>query len=236
MTKNKGRALLRFTALAVLIALFVFLLYEVGVIELFLNEEKLRKFIHSLGPFGVIGFIVLQAFQVVAAPIPGEVTGLLGGYLYGTFWGIVFSTIGLTLGSVFAFLLGRVFGKPFVEKVVDPMILNKFDYLLHHKGAFLVFFLFLIPGFPKDYLSYVLGLSRLSLLEFTVIAGVGRLLGTTLLSLGGDYLRHHQYEKFLTLAGAGIAVTLIVWLFKDKIERILRIWHISRYKRNKNKK
>ncbi|MEN2993724.1 MAG: VTT domain-containing protein [Thermodesulfovibrio sp.] len=236
MTKNKTKALLRFIALAVLIAFFVFLLYEFGVIELFLNEEKLKNFINSLGPFGVIGFIVLQAFQVVAAPIPGEVTGLLGGYLYGTFLGIVFSTIGLTLGSVFAFLLGRVFGKPFVEKVVDPMILNKFDYLLHHKGAFLVFFLFLIPGFPKDYLSYILGLSRLSLLEFTAIAGVGRLLGTTLLSLGGDYLRHHQYEKFLTLAGIGIVVTLIVWLFKDKIERILRVWHISRYKKNKNKK
>lgn len=72
----------------------------------------------------------------MAAPIPGEVTGLLGGYLYGTFGGIVLSTIGLTLGSVFAFILGRVFGKPFVEKVVDPLVLNKFDYLLHHKGAF----------------------------------------------------------------------------------------------------
>ncbi|MCS7215933.1 MAG: VTT domain-containing protein [Thermodesulfovibrio sp.] len=236
MTKNKGRALLRFTALAVLIALFVLLLYEFGVIELFLNEEKLRKFIHSLGPFGVIGFIVLQAFQVVAAPIPGEVTGLLGGYLYGTFLGVILSTIGLTIGSVFAFVLGRVFGKPFVEKVVDPTVLNKFDYLLHNKGTFLVFFLFLIPGFPKDYLSYLLGLSKLSLLEFTVIAGVGRLLGTTLLSLGGNYLRHHEYEKFLSLAGIAVVLTLLVWLFKDKIERLLRIWHINKYKKEKNKK
>jgi uncharacterized membrane protein YdjX (TVP38/TMEM64 family) len=235
--KNKltFKALLKLFALAVLIALLVFLAYEFGIIELFLNEEKLKKFIQSLGPFGVVGFIILQAFQVVAAPIPGEVTGFLGGFLYGTFLGTVLSTIGLTLGSVIAFILGRVFGKPFVERVVDPIVLSKFDYLLHHKGAFLVFFLFLIPGFPKDYLSYFLGLSRLSLFEFTVIAGVGRLFGTILLSLSGSYLRHHEYEKFLSLVGIAVIGIVTVWLFKEKIERLFRIWHIRKYKKNKKK-
>lgn len=238
MVKNKitQRALLRFLILAVLIAFIIFLFYEIGLIEFFLNEEKLKKFINSLGPLGFLGFILLQAFQVVAAPIPGEVTGLLGGYLYGTVGGAILSTIGLTLGSVFAFMLGRILGKPFVERVVDPAILNKFDYLLHHKGAFLVFFLFLIPGFPKDYLSYFLGLSRLSLLEFTIIAGVGRLLGTVLLSLGGNYLRHHEYEKFFSLAGIAIVIMVTIWLFKDQLERLFRIWHIHRYRRDKEKR
>lgn len=237
MTKNKltFKALLKFFILVVLIALFAFLAYEFGIIELFLNEERLKNFIQSLGPFGFVGFVLLQAFQVVAAPIPGELTGLLGGYLYGTLLGIVLSTIGLTLGSVIAFILGRIFGKPFVEKVVDPTVLNKFDYLLYHKGFFLVFFLFLLPGFPKDYLSYFLGLSRLSLLEFTVIAGVGRLLGTILLSLSGDYLRHHEYEKFLKVAGIAVVVMGIAWLFKDKIEKTLRMWHIRRHRKSKRK-
>jgi len=238
LTKNKTtlKALLRFSILAVLIALIVYLSYRFGLIEFFLNEEKLKNFIQSLGPLGFLGFILIQAFQVVAAPIPGEVTGLLGGYLYGTVGGAILSTIGLTLGSLIAFTLGRVFGKPFVEKVVDPMVLNKFDYLLHHKGAFLVFFLFLIPGFPKDYLSYFLGLSRLSIIEFTIIAGIGRLLGTVLLSLGGSYLRHHEYEKFLRLAGIAIVAMVTIWLFKDRIERLFRMWHIHRYKRDKEKR
>jgi uncharacterized membrane protein YdjX (TVP38/TMEM64 family) len=238
LIKNKItlKALLRLLLLAVLLSLIIFFLYESGLVEFFLNEEKLKSFINSLGPLGFAGFIILQAFQVVAAPIPGEVTGLLGGYLYGTLGGAILSTIGLTLGSVFAFMLGRIFGKPFVERVVDPLILNKFDYLLHHKGAFLVFFLFLIPGFPKDYLSYFLGLSRLSLLEFTVIAGVGRLLGTVLLSLGGSYLRHHEYEKFFRLAGIAVVIMVTVWLFKDRIERLFRIWHIHRYKKDKEKR
>lgn len=238
MTKNNItlKALLRFSILVVLIALIVFFFYEFGIIEFFLNEEKLKDFINSLGPIGFLGFILLQAFQVVAAPIPGEVTGLLGGYLYGTLAGTILSTIGLTLGSVLAFGLGRIFGKPFVERVVDPVILNKFDYLLHHKGVFLVFFLFLIPGFPKDYLSYFLGLSRLSVVEFTMIAGIGRLLGTVMLSLGGSYLRHHEYEKFVGLAGIALLIMLTVWLFKDKIERIFRRWHIQRYRKGRERR
>jgi len=109
----------------VLIALIVFVSYELGIIEFFLNEEKLKNFIQSLGPAGIVGFVLLQAFQVIAAPIPGEVTGLLGGYLYGTVGGIILSTIGLTIGSMLAFILGRVFGRPFVEKVADPVVLNK---------------------------------------------------------------------------------------------------------------
>lgn len=235
-TKHLKGALIRFSILAVLALASIFLLYEFGVIEFFLNEEKLKKFIDSLGPFGFIGFILLQASQVVAAPIPGEVTGLLGGYLYGPVLGTTLSTIGLTLGSVIAFLLGRYLGRPFVEKVVDPMILYKFDYLLHHKGVFVVFFLFLIPGFPKDFLSYFLGLSRLSIFEFAVIAGVGRLLGTVLLSIGGSYLRAHEYKKFFGLAGVALVVMAVVWLYKEKIERLLRVWHIQRYRKSKQKK
>ena len=50
--------------------------------------------------------------------------------------------------------------------------MERFDYLLHHKGAFLVFLLFLIPGFPKDYLCYMLGLGHLTTLEFLAIASV----------------------------------------------------------------
>ena len=77
-------------------------------------------------------------------------TGLIGGFLYGKFLGIVLSTIGLTLGSWAAFSLSRVFGRPLVETFVKKETVDRYDYLLHHKGAFLIFLLFLIPGFPKD--------------------------------------------------------------------------------------
>ncbi|MCI0468809.1 MAG: TVP38/TMEM64 family protein [Nitrospirae bacterium] len=210
------------------------ILYETGVIHFFMSKKRLLDFLDSLGPFAFIGFILLQVLQVVAAPVPGEVTGILGGYLYGPLIGVILSTIGLTMGSYCAFALARAFGRPFVERVVDKAIMSRFDYLLHHKGAFLVFLLFLIPGFPKDYLCYILGLGHLSTTEFLVIGGTGRLFGTILLTLGGTYIRHHQYGRFFVLVGIALLVVLIAMAYRDKLERLFRIWHIIDYKKKKS--
>ncbi len=221
---NKNHIWLKLLALLSIVGGITLIFYETGSINFFLNKERLIRFLDSLGPATYIGFILLQIAQVVAAPIPGEVTGLLGGFLYGRFLGIILSTIGLTIGSYAAFTLSRIFGRPFVEKFVNKSITERFDYLLHKKGAFLAFMLFLIPGFPKDYFCYVLGLGHLSTLEFLVISGTGRLFGTVLLTIGGTYLRNHQYQKFYILMGVSLILFLVAMAFKDKLESLFRSW------------
>ncbi len=199
-----------------------------------MDREKVKSFLDSLGPLSFLGFILLQTLQVVAAPVPGEVTGFIGGYFYGPFLGIFLSTIGLTLGSLLNFSLSKTFGRPFVDKFVKKETLDKYDYLLHHKGAFLVFLLFLIPGFPKDILCYILGLGHLSTREFLVISTVGRFAGTVLLTLGGTYIRHHQYYRFSLLLGVAIVIVFLSMVYKEKLERVFRILHvISRRKAKK---
>jgi len=210
-------------------------MYHLGLFHFFMDRERLIAWIHSLGTWGFAGFILLQVIQVVAAPIPGEVTGVMGGYLYGPFVGVVLSTIGLTLGSFFAFSLSRYFGLPLTEKFVDAKTMERFDYLLHHKGAFLVFLLFLIPGFPKDYLCYILGLGHLTTLEFLAIATTGRLLGTTLLTLGGTFLRNHQYYRFFLLSGAAVVVVFLTIAYRDRLEDLFQKIH-ERHLRRKGKR
>jgi uncharacterized membrane protein YdjX (TVP38/TMEM64 family) len=214
----------------------IFILYKSGAFQFFMDRERLQGFLNSLGPLSFIGFIFLQTLQVVAAPIPGEVTGLIGGFLYGPFLGIILSTLGLTFGSWLAFFLAKTFGRPFVDKFVSRKTLDKYDYLLHHKGAFLVFLLFLIPGFPKDILCYILGLGHLSTKEFLVISTVGRFSGTLLLTLGGSFLRHHQYYRFFLLLGFAIVVVFLVMVYKERLERVFRIWHISSRKKERGRK
>jgi uncharacterized membrane protein YdjX (TVP38/TMEM64 family) len=218
-------------------ALFVWLIYKTDIIQLFTNREYLERFLSSLNPVATVAvFIVLQALQVVFAPIPGEVTGLVGGILFGEFWGVVYSTIGLTVGSYWAFALSRRFGQPFVHRFVSHALIERFDYLLHHKGAFLVFLLFLIPGVPKDALCYILGLGHLTTTEFLIIGTTGRLFGTILLTLGGSYIRHEQYQNFWVLTAVAVIVVLLAMLFRDRIERWLRLLHIRDYQRRKNKR
>jgi uncharacterized membrane protein YdjX (TVP38/TMEM64 family) len=190
-----------------------------------MDRKRIVSFLNSLGPVAFLGFIFLQVLQVVAAPIPGEVTGFIGGYLYGPVLGTLLSTIGLTIGSMMAFWLSRFFGRPFVERFVKKETMYKYDYLLHHKGAFLVFLLFLIPGTPKDFLCYILGLGHLRTKEFFIISTVGRLGGTVLLTVGGDFIRHHQYYRFSILLGIAVVAVFLSMIYKDKLERIFHSLH-----------
>ena len=202
-----------------------FFLYKSGALRFFLSRQCILNFLDSLGPFAFVGFIFLQAAQVIIAPIPGEVTGLIGGYLFGLYWGTLLSTVGLVIGSYAAFALARAFGRPFVERFVDKAILDRFDYILHHKGIFLVFLLFLIPGFPKDYLCFVVGLGHLSTREFLIISSIGRFFGTMILTLGGGFLRCQQYERFGILVLVALVLTVGMLAFRGRLERWLLTLH-----------
>lgn len=230
----KNRVWLRALIFFAAFALFIVFFYTTGTFHFFMDKRRLVQFLDSLGMWGFAGFIFLQVVQVVAAPIPGEASGLLGGYLYGPFLGVILSTIGLTIGSYIAFALSRYFGRPLTDRFVDKATMGRFDYLLHHKGAFLVFLLFLLPGFPKDYLCYILGLGHLTTLEFLTIASSGRLLGTVLLTLGGAYLRKGQYFLFFSLCGVAVVAVFVAIAYKDKLERQFRKWH-DRYQERRPK-
>ena len=214
----------------------VYALYATGTFQFFMSREKISHFLGSLGPASFLGFILLQTLQVVAAPIPGEVTGFIGGYLYGPMLGVFLSTVGLTIGSLAAFLLAKTFGSPFVDKFVKKKTIDKYAYLLHHKGAFLVFLLFLIPGTPKEILCYILGLGHLTTREFLIISTVGRFAGTVLLTLGGNYIHRQQYYRFSALFAAAIIIVFLSMVYKDRMERMFRTWHVLSRRNARRKK
>jgi uncharacterized membrane protein YdjX (TVP38/TMEM64 family) len=186
------------------------------------EKEKLRQLVKQAGPLGPLVFIAIQALQVVLAPIPGEATGFLGGFLFGAPLGFLFSTIGLTLGSIFAFLLGRLLEKKFVVKVVSPATLARFDFLMEHQGALVAFLLFLLPGFPKDYLCFILGLSPMSFRLFVILVTIGRMPGTLMLSLQGAQLYKGNYLDFLILSAVCVIVGGLLYVYRETFFRWVR--------------
>ncbi len=208
--------------LLVLILLVVFIIIKTDPYNLFINRKALAKYIESFGPLSVVIFIALQAVQVLVAPIPGEVSGFIGGYLYGPVWGTLYSTIGLTIGSMVAFFLGRLLGKPFVEKIVNPSARQKYESFLQHRGTPFIFILFLIPGFPKDTLSYLIGLTAMKAKTFLVICTIGRLMGTVLLSMSGNFAKNGRNGCLATVLAIGIAISLLALYYHDDILNLLR--------------
>jgi uncharacterized membrane protein YdjX (TVP38/TMEM64 family) len=189
------------------------------------NSDKLSKFLQSLGPYSPAVFVLLQILQVVAAPFPGELTGVAGGYVYGETMGFLLSTVGLTMGSWVAFELASILGRPFVERFVSQEVLQKFDFLTTNTGATICFLLFLIPGFPKDYLCYLLGLSRMKLSTFLIVSIIGRTPGTYLLTIQGAKFRNQEYYTVAIVGAICAVILLLAYLYRNQIYQWLKDWH-----------
>jgi len=189
------------------------------------SSDKLSKFLQSLGPYSPAVFVLFQLLQVVAAPFPGELTGVAGGFVYGERLGFILSTVGLTIGSWIAFELASILGRPFVERFISLDVLHKFDFLTTNTGAMICFLLFLIPGFPKDYLCYLLGLSRMKLSTFLMVSIIGRIPGTYLLTLQGAKFRDEQYYQVVIFASASALILLVAYLYRDKIYHWIKHRH-----------
>jgi uncharacterized membrane protein YdjX (TVP38/TMEM64 family) len=138
-------------------------------------------------------FIVLQALQVIIAPIPGEASRILCGYLFGEWLGPLYSTLGLTVGSVAAF--GWAAGLA-----------------LATCAPILCFIIYLIPGLPKDMACYLFGISPMPLWVFTLVSTLGRSPGTWISSPQGAHAAAGDYLQVILLTdrrGAGLTALLL---------------------------
>jgi len=181
------------------------------------DKGWIKSTLKAAGPLAPLAFIGIQSLQVVFAPIPGEATGFIGGYLFGVPLGLLYSTLGLSLGSVLAFVVARWLEEHYVSRWIPKEILQKFDFLMERQGALVSFILFLLPGFPKDYLCVVLGLSRMPFKLFLLICVVGRLPGTLLLTLQGAKVYKGDYYSTLIILGLCLVLILVLWYYREPV-------------------
>ncbi len=203
------------------------------LIRFFSSRTRISAYVASFGPYAPLVFMGIQIMQVLVAPIPGELTGFIGGYLFGTGIGFLYSTIGLTLGSWLGFLIARRFGFSFVRRFVGKETMDKFDYLMEHQGAFFAFLFFIIPGLPKDYFCYLLGLSPMHVLTFLVVSTIGRIPGTLMLSMQGEAVRSEDYRAFFVFLGLCLIAIVSALIYRDRIEAWL---HKNHFKKDDGKK
>jgi uncharacterized membrane protein YdjX (TVP38/TMEM64 family) len=208
--------------LGAVIAGIAYAVHASGLFDLFISRSHLVRFFREHRAYSALIFIGLQAVQVVAAPVPGEVTGFAGGIIFGPVWGVIYSTIGLTAGSWIAFMLARLLGRPLVARMVSAETIQRYDYVMKHKGLWLAFLMFLIPGFPKDFLCYLLGLGHMRQRDFLLVSAFGRLLGTVLLTMGGTYFRDARYGALFTIVGVSLIMLLLFMTYHERIEQFLR--------------
>jgi uncharacterized membrane protein YdjX (TVP38/TMEM64 family) len=239
MRSKRHRLLIRGAILAFLVAL-IFLLSKYGPQPFSVplweeledlqaaqaQKERISAFLTSFGPYSSAVFVLLQAIQVVVSPIPGELTGVVGGFVYGKAYGFILSMVGLALGSWVAFELASILGRPFVERLIKKDIVDKFDFLTgSNAGVTITFLMFLIPGFPKDMLCYLLGLSRMRLRTFLIVSIIGRMPGTYLLTVQGASVREQEYGTTIILAIVSAVVLFVTYLYRTQLYHWIKSLH-----------
>ena len=192
------------------------------IVQLYRDKYFLRDTVAAWGWMAPVIFIIIQAIQVVISPVPGEITGPVGGALFGTGWAVLYSTIGLTIGTLTCFAVGRRWGEPLVRAWLSEHHWNRMNFILEAEGAILCFILYLIPGFPKDIISYLFGISPMPFWVFAVISTVARIPGTWISSYFGAHVGEQRYLYAVAFIAAVTAVCLPIWYYRD---RIIRYFH-----------
>ena len=187
------------------------------LVRLYQDKKFLKETVRAWGWMAPLVFIAIQALQVVISPIPGEITGPVGGALFGTLLGLVYSTIGLTLGTLFCFWVGRKWGEPLVRPWLSEHHWNQMSFIIEAEGAIICFIIYLIPGFPKDIVSYLFGLSPMPFWVFAVVSTLGRIPGTWISSYFGANVAEQQYIYAAAFIALIMAICLPVYYYRDRI-------------------
>lgn len=181
------------------------------------DPELLRIWIAEFGIFAPIVFIIIQAAQVVVAPIPGQVIALIAGYLFGSVAGTVYSFSGVLIGSAVAFLLTKRYGRTFAENVLHDDVLDRFDGFVERVGIPGLLLFVLIPGLPDDVICFLSGLTTWSLRTFLVVITIGRLPAYFLTVYAGGQLANGELASGLTIIAAIIFLSLVGYYNQDAI-------------------
>lgn len=206
--------------LAVLVVLAVVTVLAQRYFAFLTDPEELRSFVRAYGFWSPLVLVLLQALQVVVAPVPGQILAVAAGYLFGAWWGTVYNMVGVTIGSTVAFWLSRRFGREYVENIVHEDALERFDAVGEDYVRLALFFFFLVPGLPDDVLCFAGGLTELPLWQLVAIAVVGRTPGFLLANFVGEFLVADRFTAAVVLTALLVAVSVVGYLNRDRLVRL----------------
>lgn len=189
--------------------------------ELIQDREAFKAKIESYGIWAPLIFVAFQIFQAVISPFPGEIVVPAGGYIFGWLPCLIYTTIGLGLGSWLNFFLARWMGAESIRYLVPPRALRKLGRFMDRQGTAMNLVLFQVPGFPKDYYCFALGLTPINWKVFMLISSLGRIPGNLVLAIQGDLLFRGHYFTFAIITALSLVLMVIAWFYRERIYNLL---------------
>lgn len=226
MTPERKK-IIRIVSFCILAAVMLLItVISIPLVKMLATDEGragLEKLVSDNYFLGLSVYLFLQALQVVVALIPGGVIQILGGVLFGNVMGTIWCVVGILLGEMVVFKLARRFGMPVVEAFVDKKGIKKFEFLNDSKKLEIsIFILFLIPGIPKDVLTYLAPLTRIRPLPFFVLSMLGRMPAIILSTVMGANLGQGNIFSAVVVFVVFAVIGIVGIIYSDKVMNMVK--------------
>ena len=184
------------------------------------EPERFQAWVDAQGVRAPLLFVGMVVLQIVVAIIPGEPLEIAAGYAFGALEGTLLCLIGALVGRVAVFLLVRRFGVRAVEVFFPLEKVQSLRFLQNEKKlTFWVFFLFFLPGTPKDVLCYIVGLTKLPLRSWIIISTIAPIPSIITTTIGGSALGMGRYTFAAAVFGATLAISAAGLLVYRRVSR-----------------
>ena len=213
--------LLLLILIVVAIPIYIYF-FKYDFIAQFKSFEDIVSFLKAYKTESIFIYIGVQVLQIVISIIPGQAFQFAAGYLYTFFPGLIYSWIGATIGTFISFYLAKLLGRSAIHLIFGEERMNYFLERLNSRKSFtIVFLIYLIPGLPKDMVSYAAGLSDMKFKTFLILSLVGRTPGMAgSLLIGSLYLTKH-YVAMSIIGGVAVVLFVLCIIYRKKLTKYI---------------
>ncbi len=218
LNKKARTAPSRKVTLALILSIFSVLITVCTVVGIllirkyFADTAQIKAYIDEHYLLGSLIMIAVTAIQVIIAFIPGELVEIAAGFAFGTIPGLILVLVGNIIGSLCAILLTRKFGIRLIKLFYPNEDINSLPILNNPKKRnALTFLLFLIPGTPKDMLTYVIGLTDMKIYQYLLLTTFAKIPSIVSSTAGGHAFGDNKIMLAIYIF-AGIAILSIIGL------------------------
>lgn len=198
--------------------LYFYVRYGKQLYEIFGDSESLKHFLAQFRGFDKWVFVAIRAFQTVIKIIPAEPLEIGSGALYGTWEGMFLCLLGTMIGSFVIIALTRAFGRRLVNAFIPIEKIESLRFLQNKKKVYLsLFFIYLIPGTPKDVLTYAAGLTGLNMKKFLLITGIARIPSIITSTWCGQEIINKNYTLAIIIFAATGILSIVCSVIYNKI-------------------
>ena len=185
---------------------------------------------------GFVGFLILllvDIFQILVAFIPGEIVEIVAGAMFGPWVGTLLCLLGLTIANYLIYYLVKLLGKPFASLNVKEKEFTRFKFLNEPGRALIIlFFFFLIPGIPKDFVVFLIPFTTISIHKFVLVSIIARIPSIIPSTFAGNAILGDNLWVAGVIMGVMVVISIIGIVFNKKIYQ----WILSINDKRKEKK